>query len=521
MAVPSFNGAPSWVKNQYYIRWNGSAWVMSEDGLYPAGYFTSTSGSPTTIPATGWTLHSNCGGGSNLTFSGATGVINVSYSYVPSAADVAAGSVNLTYTTSGGSCGIAQSIKKITFTPLTTPAFNQVAAICSGASLAALPTTSTNGITGTWSPALNSTATTTYTFTPNAGPCAATATMTITVNPLPSGFSVGGGGNYCTGGTGVTIYIGGSTVGVNYDLKLGGSVVATLAGTGSDLYFNNVTAAGNYTVVATNQTTNCTAVMPGFATVSVTAPVTPTFTQVAAICSGTSLSALPTTSNNGIAGTWSPALNSTATTTYTFTPNAGPCATTATMTITVSPLPAAPTVTGGLQVCLGYGGTTTDLLAASPATSPVFHWYDQATGGTLLASTAAFTTPSLSANTDFYVDVTSNGCTSARKKVSIAVNTFPIQYTVSGTTTLCPGSGGATITLSNSETAVLYFLKKDGVNVDNRFGTGSAMTFTGITAPGTYTIVGINGGCANPMLGSATDAQTKCINTILYHQDLA
>jgi hypothetical protein len=86
-------------------------------------------------------------------------------------------------------------------------------------------------------------------------------------NPLPSGFSVGGGGNYCAGGTGVTIYIGGSTVGVNYDLKLGGSVVATLAGTGSDLYFNNITAAGNYTVVATNQTTNCTAVMPGSATV--------------------------------------------------------------------------------------------------------------------------------------------------------------------------------------------------------------------------------------------------------------
>jgi hypothetical protein len=46
--------------------------------------------------------------------------------------------------------------------------------------------TSTNGITGTWAPALDNTQTTTYTFTPTAGLCASSTTMTITVNPLPS-----------------------------------------------------------------------------------------------------------------------------------------------------------------------------------------------------------------------------------------------------------------------------------------------------------------------------------------------
>ncbi len=51
------------------------------------------------------------------------------------------------------------------------------------AALSALPTTSNNGITGTWAPALNNTATTTYTFTPTAGQCATTTTLTITVNP--------------------------------------------------------------------------------------------------------------------------------------------------------------------------------------------------------------------------------------------------------------------------------------------------------------------------------------------------
>jgi gliding motility-associated-like protein len=129
-----------------------------------------------------------------------------------------------------------------------TPTFTAVAAICSGDTLSALPTTSTNGIAGTWSPALNNLATTTYTFTPTTGQCAASTTLTIAVN----------------------------------------------------------------------------------------SNATPTFTAVAAICSGDTLSALPTTSTNGIAGTWSPALNNLATTTYTFTPTAGQCAALTTLTIVVN-----------------------------------------------------------------------------------------------------------------------------------------------------------------------------------------
>jgi hypothetical protein len=75
----------------------------------------------------------------------------------------------------------------ITVNPLTTPTFTQVPAICSGGTLNALPTTSTNSVAGSWSPALDNTRTTTYTFTPTstASPaCATTTTMSITVNPL-------------------------------------------------------------------------------------------------------------------------------------------------------------------------------------------------------------------------------------------------------------------------------------------------------------------------------------------------
>ena len=80
-------------------------------------------------------------------------------------------------------CNAAFAITVLTAGTTTIPTFNPVAPICSGAALVALPTTSNNGITGTWSPALDNTATTTYTFTPTAGQCATTATLTITVNP--------------------------------------------------------------------------------------------------------------------------------------------------------------------------------------------------------------------------------------------------------------------------------------------------------------------------------------------------
>ncbi len=75
-------------------------------------------------------------------------------------------------------------------------------------------------------------------------------------------------------------------------------------------------------------------------TVQVNRTETPSFTQINPICAGGSFS-LPATSNNGIAGSWSPVVNNTATTTYTFTPNAAahPCAVTATMTVQVSTRP--------------------------------------------------------------------------------------------------------------------------------------------------------------------------------------
>ncbi|MQP53868.1 concanavalin A lectin, partial [Flavobacterium sp. LMO9] len=58
-----------------------------------------------------------------------------------------------TFTPTAGQCATTTTLT-ITVTPNVTPTFTAVAPICSGATLSALPTTSTNGINGTWSPAL-------------------------------------------------------------------------------------------------------------------------------------------------------------------------------------------------------------------------------------------------------------------------------------------------------------------------------------------------------------------------------
>jgi gliding motility-associated-like protein len=82
----------------------------------------------------------------------------------------------------GAGCIVNDQVN-VTF-GLTEPTFSSVANICVGASIPVLPTTSTNGIPGTWSPTLNNLATTTYTFTPGIVGCIDTTSLTIIVQPL-------------------------------------------------------------------------------------------------------------------------------------------------------------------------------------------------------------------------------------------------------------------------------------------------------------------------------------------------
>ncbi|KAB1153539.1 Ig-like domain-containing protein, partial [Flavobacterium luteum] len=79
---------------------------------------------------------------------------------------------------------------------------------------------------------------------------------------------------------------------------------------------------------------------------------TPTFAAPSSICFGDTLFTLPLSSNNSITGTWLPVFDNTKTDTYTFTPTAGQCATTAPLTITVNPK-ITPTFVAPSPICSG------------------------------------------------------------------------------------------------------------------------------------------------------------------------
>ena len=199
---------------------------------------------------------------------------------------------------------------------LPVPTFNPAPPICAGGTSAPLPTTSLNGIEGTWSPAINNTVTTIYNFTPNAGQCATTTTMTIQVGTVAPVFTQVA--PICTGAT-----------------------LAALPTTSTNGVVGTWSPALNNTATTTYTFTPSSGTCSSIATMTITVnplSITPIFLDVTPICNGGTLLPLPTTSQNGVTGTWSPALNNLATTTYTFTPTSGQCALTATKSIIVNPV---------------------------------------------------------------------------------------------------------------------------------------------------------------------------------------
>ncbi|WP_439553848.1 T9SS type B sorting domain-containing protein [Flavobacterium macrobrachii] len=193
-----------------------------------------------------------------------------------------------------------------------TPTFNTIPAFCTGTTAPVLPTTSLNGIVGTWSPAtVSNTTSGTYTFTPNAGQCVTSTPVqiTITVNPLVTpAFDP------------IPAFCAGTTVPVLTSTSLNGIV-----GTWSPATVSNTTS-GTYTFTPTAG--QCVTSTPVQITITVNPSVTPAFDPIPAFCAGTTAPILPTTSLNGIVGTWSPAtVSNTTSGTYTFTPTAGQCVT--------------------------------------------------------------------------------------------------------------------------------------------------------------------------------------------------
>jgi gliding motility-associated-like protein len=237
-----------------------------------------------------------------------------------------AGTQNFTFTPAAGQCANANGTISVTVTPTITPTFNAIAAVCQGSAAPTLPTTSTNGITGTWNPTTISTATAgpkSSTFTPTAGQCASATPVTISVNVVqnvtPTFNAIPA---FCAGTTAPT---------------LPATSIEGFTGTWAPATINNTTS-GPYTF--TPSATICAT--PTTINVTVTPAPAPVFAQFTGnqltICSGSPVQPLPTTSSNGVTGSWNPAaISNTASASYTFTPTSGLCSSPYILTVNVTP----------------------------------------------------------------------------------------------------------------------------------------------------------------------------------------
>lgn len=371
-----------------------------------------------------------------------------------------------------------------------------------------------------------------YTATATNGACSNTGTASITALPLPTAYTITGGGAYCSGGAGSVVGLSGSDIGVDYQLFNGATAVGTpVAGTGSGISFGVQTAAGTYSVFATNVGTACVAPMTGTVTISIALlPTSFDVTGGGSLCAGAagvSVGLLGSEAGvsyqlyNGATLVGTPIVGTgaaldfgpqTAAGTYTVLATNSTTSCTQTMTgtavVIVNPLPATFTITGGGSFCAGDTGVHIGLSGSEPGVNYQLYIGTAPMGGSFAGTGSAIDFgPQTTAGT--YSVLATNAttlCTAGMSgSVTVTINPLPTVHTVTGGGTYCAGSAGVSIGLSGSETGNTYRVYQAGVPVGTPLaGTGAALDFGAFTAAGVYSIVATSpAGCNNTMAGSA------------------
>ena len=204
-----------------------------------------------------------------------------------------------------------------------------------------------------------------------------------------------------------------------------------------------------------------------------------------------------------VVGTTNPlVVNPTTNTTYTGSVTINNCPVSASTTVTVVPLPSAPTAVGSTQ-CGTLVPTATVTATSGVAGTGTFKWYAAPTGGTALQSSTSTTyTTAVSATTTFYVSevgVGVNACESARTPVTVTVILPPALTLSAAPQAICPGVPtitpvNVTSTVSNYDSSSYSWTPAGTVTGS----IGSGYTFNP-TATTTYVLSASNSsnGCAN------------------------
>ncbi len=361
-----------------------------------------------------------------------------------------------------------------------------------------------------------------------------TGTVNVGINPLPTPFIVTGGGNYCSGSTGVHVMLSGSNIGVSYEIRVdGGPIGVVMAGTGSALDFGPQYAAGTYTVEATSTTSGCKNTMTGSVVVVIN-PLPAVYTATgssSSYCTGGSGVAISLSNTdlgisyqvyNGtvaigtaIAGTGAGISFGYVTATGTYTIKATNTVTgctdnmTPNLNVIISPLPAVHTVTGGGNYCSGGTGVPVGLSSSNSGINYQLYSSGGVAVGAVVPGTGSALDFGLQTAAGTYTVVGVNNATGCSSNMagsaSVIINALPTLYTTTGSGSFCAGGSGIALGLSGSALGVSYQLQRGGVATGSPVsGTGTSFSFGSVTIAGTYTVKATSGiGCSVMMTGSS------------------
>ncbi|HTO38810.1 MAG TPA: gliding motility-associated C-terminal domain-containing protein [Brumimicrobium sp.] len=212
--------------------------------------------------------------------------------------------------------------------------------------------------------------------------CSADTSFTVVVNDAPIFTASATQYEICEGGSTTISVTGEAGLTYSWDNGLGTGVSHVVSPTSST----------DYIVTAAN--TECQ--KSDTISIIVVPNVVPTFNLPETICEGEILPILPTTSIEGVEGTWNPTTVSNATSLYTFTPNATQCPIDAVdYTIEVKELPV-PVITGPSTYCQG---TTVSL--STTQTYAEYAWTTGSTAATITNITAAFSPITVTVTDEF------------------------------------------------------------------------------------------------------------------------
>ncbi|NCD72142.1 gliding motility-associated C-terminal domain-containing protein [Mucilaginibacter agri] len=324
--------------------------------------------------------------------------------------------------------------------------------------------------------------------------------------------------NICSGAD-ATFTVSNARAGVTYqwyDASTGG----TLVHTGNTYTATNVAATTTYYVQSVRSANSCPNPNRVAATINVTpSPVNAVVSVTGSpACSGDQVTLTVTNAGTNTVNWYDAATGGTLVFTgpvYTVSPIAsvtyyaelanGTCTSPARTAgvITVNPRPSAPgVVSNNVSVCTG---STATLAVLSPEANVTYNWYTTATGGTIAGTGTSFTTPTITANTTYYVEaVSTSGCTNngGRTAVNVTTNGQIAAPTLSATTTSVCAGGSASVSVVNPIAGLQYNFYTVATGGTPVF-TGTTLTLNNVTANATYYVEASNGTCT-----SATRTQT-------------